>query len=470
MRASIHSGSGQQASAGQGTPGLLQPHGDWQYAFSYHPMETVLDRADGIYLYDDRGNRYIDASGGPFVMNLPHNHPRMKAAIAQQLDRYTYAHPVLANPARARLCRMLSEITPGTLNTSYLVSGGSEAVETAFKLARQAQINRGNRDKYKIISVHDSYHGMTLGALGASHNPYAQQHFVPMIPKWPKIRQYSDFDRPEGISRDDWGQVCARALETAIHYEGAQSVAAFIATPHGSGPDYGVVPPASYWQAVREICDRYEVLFIADEVVTGFGRTGRWFGMEHFDVLPDMMTLGKGMSGGYMPLGAVTVSDEINASFVDNHAYFVHGFTMGGHGLACAAGQEAICILRDEQLLENCRVRSEQLFGYRERLMERRTVADVRGWGLFMAAEVVRDKGTMDFFAPEQKAEKLFQSVALRNGLAMYGTLYGPRRQPAFRRGLPIWVSPPLSISAEQLEDLMNRLEATLEEWEAALF
>ena len=271
-------------SLGHNLPDSLQPTDDWRHVFSYHPMSVAIDRADGIYLYDDAGKQYIDVSGGPMAVNLPHNHPRMKQAITAQLDKYAYTHPVMADPLRAEFCRLLAGITPGDLDHTYLVSGGSEAVETAFKVARQAQINRGHAEKYKIISHHDSYHGMTLATLGASGSPGSHRHFVPMLPKWPHIRQYSDFDRPEGTSRDEWGVVCAQALETAIHYEGAQTVAAFMATPHGCGPDYAVVPPKTYWQTIREICDRYDVLLIADEVVTGFGRTGTWFAMEQFDV------------------------------------------------------------------------------------------------------------------------------------------------------------------------------------------
>lgn len=458
------------AHVGRADPDILRPEGDWQHMFSYHPMDVVLERADGIYLYDKQGKEYIDGSGGPFVMNLPHNHPRMKAAISNQLERFAYPHPTLANPMRADYGRALAEVLPGSLNTSYLVSGGSEAVETAFKLARQAQIVRGNHGKHKIVSVHDSYHGMTLAALGASHNPSSQRHFVPMIPQWPHIRQYSDFDRPAGTSREEWGVECARALEIAIHYEGAESVAAFIATPHGCGPEYAVVPPDSYWKTIRDICDRYEVLLIADEVVTGFGRTGKWFGMEHFGVEPDILVMGKGISSGYVPFAAVAVTDEINESFLRNQAYFVHGFTMGGHGLACAAGKEVIDIIRDENLLGNCRTQGQHLFSFKDQLLERRTVADVRGWGLYMVAEIVRNKDTMEFFEPSQQAEKLFQSLALKNGLALYGTLYGPRRQPAFQRGIPVWISPPLSITKEQVDDMMGRLEDTFEQWEAALF
>ncbi|MBD3647210.1 MAG: aspartate aminotransferase family protein, partial [Pseudomonadales bacterium] len=262
---------------------------------------------------------------------------------------------------------------------------------------------------------------------------------------------------------------CASALETAIHYEGPQTVAAFLATPHGAGPDYALVPPASYWQTIRDICDRYDVLFIADEVITGFGRTGKWFGMEHFDVVPDIMTMGKGISGCYVPFAAVSVSDAIDKPFADGESYFIHGYTFGGHPLACAAGCEVIDIIRDENLLENVNRQSELLFSHRDALMAHPTVRDVRGWGLMMVLELIKDKETMEFFAPEKQAEHLFQAIALKHGLVMYGTLYGPRRQPAFRRGLPAWISPPLSIGSDEVSDMMQRLDATLSEWESVV-
>src|SRR5262245_25600710 len=175
---------------GQNLPDALHAEGDWRHAFAYHPMNVSIAKADGVYLYDDSGNRYFDASGGPMAVNLPHNHPRMKAAIAAQMERYSYTHPVLADPLRAEYCRMLAEVTPGDLDHIYLVSGGSEAVETAFKIARQAQINRKHTDKYKIVSHQESYHGMTLATLGASGSPSSQRNYVPMLAQWPQIRQY----------------------------------------------------------------------------------------------------------------------------------------------------------------------------------------------------------------------------------------------------------------------------------------
>ena len=444
----------------------LRPEGDWRHAFSYHPMDVQIERAEGVFIYDTDGNRYFDASGGPMAVNLPHNHPRIKRAIAAQLENYAYTHPSIADPRRAEFCRLLAEITPGDLDHAYLVSGGSEAVETAIKLARQAQMALGNRDKHKIISHRDSYHGMTLGTLAVSHNPASQAAFEPMLPKWPHIRQYSDFDRPEGMSREEWGVECAQALEYAIHYAGAKTVAAFLATPHGCGPDYACVPPDSYWRTIRGICDRYDVLIITDEVITGFGRTGKWFGMDHFSIDPDIMTMAKGISSCYVPFGAVSVSSRLSAPFEKGHS-FVHGYTFGGHSVGCAVGCEVIHVIRDEKLIENCNEQSPRVFSYREELLSHPTVADVRGWGLMMVLELVADKQTMAFFDRSVDAQTLFQSMALKHGLIMYSSLYGSSRQPALARGLPIWISPPLSINSDEVDEMMRRLLAMLSEWES---
>lgn len=253
----------------------------------------------------------------------------------------------------------------------------------------------------------------------------------------------------------------------AINYAGPHTVAAYIGTPYGAGSDYGVVPPREYWVAIREICDRYDVLLIADEVVTGFGRTGRWFAMEHFGVTADIMTTAKGISSMYVPLGAVTVSDRVNEPF--KQRAFVHGFTSGGHGLACVAGLKAIEIIEQDRLLENSRRVGEHLFSYRDRILAHPTIKDVRGRGLLMASELVKDKSTMEFFGREEHAEHRFQSIALQHGLVLYGTLYGARRAPAMLRGIPSMFAPPLCITEEQVDDMMERFDATLTEWEREL-
>lgn len=446
----------------------LSHESDWEHAFSYHPFNIEIARCDGVSITDTNGNTYYDATGGPFTVNLGHGHPRVTEAIRRQLESYTYAHPMLAERRRAELCDLIASVAPKGLTATYLVCGGSEANETAIKIARQYHVATGNPGKNKIISHYESYHGMTMATVALSGNPRHLKGLDPMIPRWPRINQYSDHSRPKDVSRDDWAVKCAQELEHTIHYEGADTVAAFIATPHGSGSDYGTVAPARYWQEVRRICDEANVLFIADEVVTGFGRTGRWFGMEHFGVTADLMTLGKGIASGYMPLSAVTVSDKVNEPFTKG-TYFAHGFTFAGHPLACAAAIATIETIRDEKLIEQVREREKQLFAYAEQLQSHACVAAVRGWGLFMVLEVVADKQTGAFYPPEAEGEQKFQQIALKNGLAMYSTLYGPRRVPNLSRGLPTWVSPAFTITERELDDLMDRLDRSLHHWEQAM-
>lgn len=440
----------------------------WDRVFSYHPLDVEIARAEGVFLYDTEGRRYYDATGGPFAVNVGHGHPRMNAAITEQLQKYAYAHPMLANRKRAELCEAIAAVAPEGLNTSYLVSGGSEAVETALKIARQYHTARGRVGKYKIVSNYEAYHGMTLATMALSGNPGTLRHYDPMVQRWPKVSQYSDYRKPADLTREAWAVQVAQELERVIHYEGADTVAAYILTPHGCGSDYGVVAPDVYWREIRRICDENDVLLIADEVVTGFGRTGRWFGMDHFSVKADIMTCAKGISSSYVPLGAVTVSDKVNEPF-KNGAYFVHGFTNGGNPLACAAGLAVIDILRDG-LVEQCAERGRQLFSYADRLRAHPAVADVRGWGTFMVLELVQPGAEgRRFFAPERDAEKAFQETALANGLVFYSTLYGPRRTPLMSRGLPMWVTPPFVISPDELDDMMDRLDRTLHQWEQAM-
>jgi adenosylmethionine-8-amino-7-oxononanoate aminotransferase len=450
-------------------PAELKAEGDWSHVFSYHPMDVEIKKSEGIYYYDVDGKRYIDGSGGPMAFTLPHGDARMKKAITDQMDNFTHMHPTLASRPVADLCAKIAEVTPPKLNTTYLVSGGSEAVETAMKAARQHHMANGNDGKYKIISNYQSYHGMTLATQGLSGNPAYEKYFGSMLTKWPHIHQYSDHDKPAGMTREDWGIKCAQRLEKMIYFEGAATVSAYIVTPHGCGNEYGVVAPKEYWQEIRRICDRYNVLLIADEVVTGFGRTGEWFGLQHFGVEADIMTTAKGISGCYIPLGAVMVSDEINAPFEAGKAHFVHGFTNGGHPVACAAGIQCINILQEDKLIENSRETGKHLFSYKDKLLSHPSVADARGWGMFMCLELVESKESGEYFEAERGAEAAFQSISLKNGLAFFGTLYGARREPLFKRGAPLMISPPLSITPDQVDDLVGRLDDTLYEWEAEM-
>ena len=450
-------------------PNQRTAEGEWKHLFSYHAFAPVLERAEGIYLYDNEGNRYIDASGGPIAMNIGHGDRRVVEAITRQAEKYAYCHPALSNQPRADVCARMARLAPGNLNTTYLVSGGSEAVETAIKIARQYHLARGREQKSVVIGTWDSYHGMSLGALSVAGGPGFRKPFLPMLSNWPHVRHYRNpKERPSGMSDVDFALQCARELEEMIYFTGPEQVSAFIATPVGAGKDYGLMPPAEYWQAVREICDRYDVLLIADEVVTGFGRTGRWFAMEHFGVQADIMTTAKGISGLYVPMGAVTVSDEVNEPFAAGET-FVHGFTNMGHPLACAASLAVLDIIEKDGLVENSAQVGEYLHSNAERFLARRTIAESRGKGLLMVLELVRDTESMEWFAPEAKAEEKFQGIALKNGLAFYLSLYGPRRPGALKRGMPIFIAPPLCITREQVDALMDRLDQTLGEWESAM-
>lgn len=448
----------------------LKPEGTgWDKAFSDHSLPVEVARAEGVFIHDTMGRRYYDASGGPFAVNMGHGHPRLTEAVRSQLDAYCYVHPMLANRRRADLCEKVAEVAPEGFNATYLVSGGSEAVETALKIARQYHVARGAVGKHKIISCYESYHGMTLGTMSLSGNPGTTRHYDPMTFQWPKIAQYSDYLKPARLTRDEWAVQCARELDRVIQLHGAHVIAAFIATPHGCGPDYGVVPPDSYWAEIRRICDDNDVLFISDEVVTGFGRTGQWFGMDHYSVKPDIITVAKGFSSCYVPLGGVIVSDRVNAPYREGAA-FVHGFTNGGNALACAVGCAVIDTIREDNLLQAVRDRSAQLFAWRERLLAHPCVADVRGWGLFMVMELIKPSAEgRAFFDPEQEAEQKFQRAALDNGVALYSTLYGQRRRPVLERGLPMWIAPAFVISDDELSDMMERIDRTLGQWEDQL-
>jgi adenosylmethionine-8-amino-7-oxononanoate aminotransferase len=254
-------------------------------------------------------------------------------------------------------------------------------------------------------------------------------------------------------------------LEEAIHYAGDRHVAAFMATPVSAGEDYGFVAPAWYWEGVREICDRYNILMIADEVVTGYGRTGKWFCMEHFGVKPDIMVIGKGVSSLYAPMGGVVASDKVNEPFAKGTA-FVHGITNQGHPVACAVGKAVIDIIEQDGLIGNSAEVGSYLHEQADKLLEHPTIADVRGIGLLMPLEMVMNKETMEFFPPGTDAEKKFQMIGLKNGLAFYATLYGTRRPVHHQRGLPIFIVPPLCITSEQVDDMLDRVDTTLTEFE----
>ena len=400
------------------------------------------------------------------AIGIAHGDKRINEAISAQLEKFSYCHPVFSNQPKAELCERLSQVAPGSLNTTFLSpGGGSDAVETALKIARQYHLTQGNTDKHLVVSHWESYHGMSLGALAVGGIPGMRRPFAPMLPEWPKIHQYSERGRPPEVSPEEHAVRVAQELEECIHYHTPQYISAFMATPVGCGADYGLVPPASYWKTIREICDAYDILLIADEVVTGFGRTGKWFAMEHFDVEPDLMTIGKGITSLYTPLGGVIVNDKVNEPF-QKGTYFNHGFTSQGHPVSCAAGLAVLDVLEKDGLIENGASVGGYLHSQRDRLLEHPTVAEVRGVGMLMVIELVADKETMEYFPRGAQSEFWLQSIGLEEGVVFYNTLYGPRRPSMPKRGLPFWISPPLCTTREQIDELLDAVDRTLTRWE----
>ena len=306
-----------------------------------------LDRAEGIYMWDSTGKRYIDGSSGAMVSNIGHSNPRVLEAMRKQMERSTFGYRLhFQTEASEALAEGAAALAPEGMNRVFFVSGGSEATESAMKLARQYALSQEQAQRYKVISRMPSYHGSTLGALAVTGYAPMTAPFDPMMRAMPKIpapRAYLD-----GLDPDDpaTGLHYAQMLEDKILDEGPQTVLAFIVEPVGGASTGALVPPAGYMQRIREICDQYGVLLIHDEVMSGGGRTGRFFGADHWDVAPDLICLSKGFGGGYVPLGAVIVRDDIVEAVLDAGG-FVHGHTYAGNPLACAAGLAVITRLNN---------------------------------------------------------------------------------------------------------------------------
>ncbi len=411
----------------------------------------------GIELFDRDGKSYIDASGGAAVSCLGHGHPDVIAALHKQLDTIAYAHTgFFTTEVAERLADRLIEDAPAGLDHVYLVSGGSEAVEAALKMARQYVVEKGESKRRHVIARKQSYHGNTLGALAAGGNEWRRAQFRPLLIETHHIDAcYAYRLRENGESDADYAARSARQLEDKILELGADEVIAFVAETV-VGATAGAVPPVGdYLKRIREICDRYGVLLILDEVMCGMGRTGTLHACEQDGVAPDLMTIAKGLGGGYQPVGAVLVSAQIFAAFSKGSGFFQHGHTYMGHPMAAAAGLAVQDIIRRDGLLDNVRAMGERL---NQRLVERfgdhRHVGDIRGRGLFRGIELVCDRSTKQPFAPKLKLHAHIKREAMARGLMVYpmgGTIDGVR-------GDHVLLAPPFIVDETQIETIVERL------------
>jgi adenosylmethionine-8-amino-7-oxononanoate aminotransferase len=417
-------------------------------------------RGEGIYLYDSEGNRYIDASGGPILCNLGHGIAEMAEALAEQAKKIAFVYRSdFTTPALEEAARKICELTGFAMKKVFLVSGGSEANEIAVKIARRFHLERGEGSKYKVISRWLSYHGMTQGALAWSGMPTRRRDYVPMLKDDAHIPPAYCYRCWFGLEPSRCDLQCARALEHEILCQGPENVAAFIAEPISGMSLCGAHPRADYFRLVREICDEHGVLLVLDEVMTGFGRTGKWFAYEHFGIIPDILTLGKGLGGGYFPVGAVAISEKVAKAIEDGTGIFSPGYSWAGNPLGAAVISRAIDYLKEKGLVERAQKMGRYLGArLKEELSPHPTVGDIRGLGLMWGVEFVKDKVTREPLDPKLKFHQRVAHRALDMGLFIESS-GGCERGKA---GDMIMFGPPFIVTEDEIDQMIELFERAL--------
>ncbi|MET3551357.1 aspartate aminotransferase family protein [Burkholderia sp. 567] len=436
-------------------------------------MTTVFHRApratlpvavagDGIEIIDSTGKRYIDACGGAAVSCLGHSNQRVIDAIKRQVQQLPYAHTsFFTTDVAEELADRLVDAAPAGLEHVYFVSGGSEAIEAALKLARQYFVEKGELQRRHFIARRQSYHGNTLGALAIGGNAWRREPFLPLLIEAHHVSPcYAYRDQHAGETDEAYAQRLADELEQKIVELGAENVAAFVAETV-VGATAGAVPPVrTYLKKIRAVCDKYGVLMILDEIMSGMGRTGYLFACDEDEVAPDLLTIAKGLGAGYQPIGATLVSDCIYRTIVDGSGFFQHGHTYLGHATACAAALEVQRVIAEEKLLDNVKARGEQLrASLRAHYGAHPHVGDVRGRGLFVGVELVRDRDSKATFDPALKLHAAVKREAMQRGLMVYpmgGTIDGVN-------GDHILIAPPFVCTAQQIDTIVERLSGAID-------
>lgn len=424
----------------------------------------VLDRAEGIYMWDTTGRRFIDGSSGAMVSNIGHSNPAVLAAMRAQMERSTFGYRLhFETEPGERLAAKVASLSPEGMEKVFFVSGGSEAVESAVKLARQWAVVTGQAQRWKVISRFPSYHGSTLGALALTGYDPLTDPFQPMMVAMPKIpapRAWLDGLNPEDPAT---GAHYAAMLEAQIVAEGPETVLAFIQEPVGGASTGALVPPAGYMAAVRAICDRYGILLIHDEVMSGGGRVGRFLGGDLWGVVPDIVAISKGFGAGYAPLGAMVAQGRI-VEAVQAAGGFLHGHTYAGNPLACAAGLAVLEEIERGGLMGNAARVGAVLKARLAALMQRYGfIGDVRGEGLLLAFEIVANRETREPLPPGLKAFDDLVERAYAEGLIIYS-----RRSRGGYAGDHFLICPPMITTEAQVEEIMEKLSRALEGFAAA--
>jgi len=418
----------------------------------------LLDRGEGVWLFDREGNRWLDGSSGAMVSNIGHSNRVVLDAMKAQLERATFGYRLhFENEPAEMLAARIATLMPADLDRVFFVSGGSEAVESCLKLARQYAIAIGEPQRWKIISRFPSYHGSTLGALAVTGMSMMSAPFAPMLREMPKIPSPTAYLDRDGLTDAERGLRYADMLRQEILRQGPETVLAFIFEPVGGASTGALVAPDSYYPAIHDICDEFGILLIADEVMSGAGRTGKYLACDHWGVTPDIVALSKGFGAGYAPLGAMVARRDIAEAVIDAGG-FVHGHTYAGNPLACAAGLAVLDEIDRLDLLTAATTQGGKLKSRLEDLMARYPfIGDVRGKGLLLAFELVSDRRTMEPLAPSINAFNRLVDIAYDRGLIIYS-----RRTRGGRIGDHFMVCPPLIVTDAELDILMEKLDASL--------
>ncbi len=427
---------------------------DFQQMSEFVENPLVIRRADGIWYEDVQGKRYIDAHSGAYVVAVGHNNQRIQAAMAEQLAQVAFTPPLFAtNLPAIELANKLTEITPGDLNTIKFLLSGSDATEAAMKMARQYHGQTGNPKKYKILSFYWGYHGATLGAVSASGLTRRRKPFEPLMPGFIHLWPHYCYRCPFFLHYPDCQIRCASIIEDTMMMEGPETIAAIIVEPIGNTGGL-LTPPPEYLPALRQICDRNNVLLIFDEVLTGFGRTGQMFAAQTFQTTPDILCMGKGMASGYAPLSGIAMSDRVAEAFWgEPGTEFAHGVTFGANPVSCAAGLANLAEMQERELVTQGRQRGAYLWQQLEEIGEEfGVIGEIRGKGLLIAVEFVQDPVTKQRFAEDVGFGRQIGKLMWERGL--------------LTRFDPNWIAfaPPLIISEAEVDQMMDIFRTTLKQ------
>ncbi len=429
---------------------------------SLHKNYPVIQRGKGVFVWDTTGKRYLDAASGCLVTNIGYGVAAVADALREEALQAGFSHgSIFTSAPQEEFARLITEQAPAGLDYAYFVSGGTEANETAFSLALQYHQQKGNTRKWKIIGRRLSYHGSSFATLSAAGNRQRRTMYSPLVMPFPLVPAPHCYRCYYDLSYPSCGVRCARELEQTILSEGAENIAAFICEPVIGTSAAASVPPPEYFPMVRDICDRYDVLLIADEVLCGYGRAGRYLALEHWNVTADLVTLGKGLGGGYTPIAVVLIHEKIHRVFLENWGKFIHGYTYQGNPVSCAGGIAVNRYLRENNLFAQVELKGALLRDKLVDLFNRYDiVGDVRGIGLLMGLELVKDRNTKESFSASLGVAERAREAAMEEGLVVY-TGVGGTADVVPRDYLII--APPFIINEDEIELLVQALERTLQ-------